>query len=168
MSDSVVAEIVDEIFKAAGGEDRFREELPFVFRQAVDELLDAPRTRRLRLAELEPNEKAILGIKIEAALRYLLDFPRGKLDFQIGSHPVDVKFSISGQWMIPPEAVGEYCILVAADDVRSLFSFGLARASAENLRAGKNRDGKTGFSAKGKASIYWIAKDEAYPPNLLN
>jgi hypothetical protein len=166
MTDNAITDVKARIFEAAGGEKNFRRELPFIFRQAVDELLDAPRTRRLRLSELEPNEKAILGIKVEAALRYLLDFPRGLLDFQIGPHPVDVKFSIKTSWMIPPEAIGHICILISADEVRSRFSIGLARATEENLNKGRNRDGKTSFSAAGKVRIDWIAHDEAYPPNL--
>ncbi|MCW5723534.1 MAG: hypothetical protein KIS81_01090 [Maricaulaceae bacterium] len=166
MTDGVLSEIKAMIFRAAGGEKKFRSELPFIFRQAADELIDAPRTRRLTLNELEPNEKAILGIKIEAALREMLDFPRGKLDFQIGGHPVDVKFSMTGQWMIPPEAVGHACILTSADEVSARFSFGLGVASEGNLNKGRNRDGKTSFSAKGKETIRWIAKGEAYPRNI--
>lgn len=165
MSERVQA-IIKQIFAAAGGESNFKKELPFIFRQAADELIDAPRTRRLRVADLDPNEKAIFGIKVEAALRYLLDFPRGKLDFQIGDDPVDVKFSIKTSWMIPPEAIGHVCILISATEEKGCFSFGVAEAVIENLNPGRNRDGKTSFSAAGKKTIQWILKDEPYPKNV--
>lgn len=158
--------ITQKIFHAGGGEENFKNELPFIFRQAADELIDAPRTRRLRVSDLEPNEKAIFGIKIEAALRYLLNFPRGKLDFQIGEFPVDVKFSIKGNWMIPPEAIDHICILISADEEKGRFSFGIGEAVKQNLNVGKNRDGKTTFSAAGKKTINWILKNEPYPPNI--
>lgn len=166
MSQDSIAEIKSGIFRAAGGETAFRAELPFLFRQAIDELIDAPRTRRLRMDDLEPNEKAVLGIKVEAALRYFLDFPRGKLDFRIGSHDVDVKFSIATSWMIPPEAVGHACILCSADDRNSRYSFGIGFATEDNLTAKGNRDQKKGFSAAGKARIVWLAENEPFPPNI--
>jgi len=166
MSANKIEAIKSEIFKAAGGKHRFLAELPFIFRQAIDELIDAPRTRRLRMDELEPNEKAILGIKVEAALRYLLDFPRGKLDFRIGGHDVDVKFSIATSWMIPPEAIGYVCILCSADDAKSLYSFGLCEASVKNLTAKGNRDQKRSFSSEGKKRISWLAHNESFPSNI--
>ncbi|MAZ90802.1 MAG: hypothetical protein CMH94_08455 [Oceanicaulis sp.] len=161
-----IFDIRARIVKAAGGEAGLKKELPFLFRQAFDELVDTPRTRRFRFSELDPNEKAVLGIKVEAALRQLLDFPRGKLDFRIGPHDVDVKFTSGNNWMIPPEAIGHACILTKADPVSSRFSFGLAIASDSNLTKGENRDRKRSFSSAGRANVHWIAFEEPFPPNL--
>ena len=90
MTDQIINEVREAIFVAAGGRQNFLDELPFMFRQAFDELIDTPRTRRLLFEELDANEKAVLGIRVEAALRQILNFPRGKLDFLIGDHDVDV------------------------------------------------------------------------------
>lgn len=154
------------ILKAAGGEEALLRELPFLFRQAIDELIDTPRTRRLRFAELEANEKAILGVRVEAALRQLLNFPRGKLDFRIGEHDVDVKFTSVKNWMIPPEAIGHACILCQANPAASTYSFGLALAIDQNLTLKGNRDAKRSFSKAGRENIHWLAYEEPFPANI--
>ena len=164
--DNDLADIRRRIFTAAGGEEAFRTELPFLFRQAIDELIDAPRTRRLRLDQLDANEKAVLGIKVEAALRYLLDFPRGKLDFKIGPHDVDVKFTMRDNWMIPPEAVGHPCLVCRVSESDALFWLGLLKATPENLTSKPNRDGKLSASAAGRGNIQWIAEAEPFPENV--
>ena len=166
MPDTPIFEIRRRLVAAAGGEQALLSELPFLFRQAIDELIDAPRTRRLRFSELDPNEKAVLGIKVEAALRQLLNFPRGKLDFRLGAHDVDVKFTSRENWMIPPEAVGHACILCQADVTKSLFSFGLAMAADGSLNPGKNRDGKRSFCKTSKDNIHWLAYQEPFPVNI--
>lgn len=164
--DNKLSDIRERLFTAAGGEKAFRAELPFLFRQAIDELIDAPRTRRLRLDQLDPNEKAVLGIKIEAALRYLLDFPRGLLDFRIGPYDVDVKFTMRNNWMIPPEAVEHTCLLCRVSETDARFWIGLFDALAENLTSKPNRDGKLSVSAAGKSKIQWIAENEPFPENI--
>ncbi|WP_439632598.1 NaeI family type II restriction endonuclease [Glycocaulis sp.] len=166
MMSNALVDVRERIFDAGGGETAFRKELPFLFRQAIDELIDAPRTRRLRLDQLEPNEKAVLGIKVEAALRYFLDFPRGQLDFRIGPHDVDVKFTMRDNWMIPPEAVGHICLLCRVSETAARYWIGLLEASPGNLTARPNRDGKLSVSASGKQNIFWIAENEPFPPNI--
>jgi len=163
---NVLADVRERIFTAGGGEQAFRAELPFLFRQAIDELIDAPRTRRLRLEQLDPNEKAVLGIKVEAALRYILDFPRGLLDFKIGPHEVDVKFTMRDNWMIPPEAIGQICLLCRVSETEARFWIGLLEAVPENLTSRPNRDGKLSVSAAGKRNIAWIAENEPFPSNI--
>lgn len=165
MSNELI-DIRERLFAAGGGEKGFRTELPFLFRQAIDELIDAPRTRRLRLDQLDPNEKAVLGIKVEAALRYLLDFPRGLLDFKIGPHDVDVKFTMRDNWMIPPEAVGHFCLLCRVSETDARFWAGLFKADPENLTSKPNRDGKLSVSAAGKGTIHWLAENEPFPENI--
>lgn len=164
--DNSIKDIEKLIFRAAGGRSNFLQELPFLIRQAIDELIDAPRTRRLKLDELEANEKAVLGIKIEATLRYLLDFPRGILDFKIGDHDVDVKFTMRDNWMIPPEALGHTCLVCRVSERDARFWIGLVRTVPENLTNSPNRDGKVSISAQGKKSIHWIAENQPFPANI--
>jgi len=166
MTDQIINEVREAIFVAAGGRQNFLDELPFMFRQAFDELIDTPRTRRLLFEELDANEKAVLGIRVEAALRQILNFPRGKLDFLIGDHDVDVKFTSVNNWMIPPEAIGHACILCQANEAKSLFSVGLAIAGEGNLTQGQNRDKKRSFSKAGKENIHWLAYQETFPANV--
>src|SRR5688572_14200097 len=87
-------------------------------RRAFDEVIDGPRTGRVRYDQLEKTEKTYLGTKVEVLLRYEFKLVCGeRLDYVIDGVEVDCKFSPKrGGWTIPPEAVGEVCLLVNANE----------------------------------------------------
>ena len=158
-----------DLLEAAGGKHLFEEKLRSFFRSAIDEVIDTARTGRFFLSELEKTEKTYLGTKFEILLRDWLQLPRGVvLDLLIGGQEVDVKSTTGGRsgWMIPPEAVGQLCVLLRVNEVESTCAVGLARARPEYMRAGLNRDAKTGFSAAGTRNIWWLVLDFAYTPNF--
>lgn len=137
-------------------------------RRALDEVIDGPRTGRYSIEQLEKTEKTYIGTKVEILLRHALQLERGKkLDNQIAGHEVDTKFSISSDWMIPKEAVGEICLLVSVNDHRSVCNMGLLRTTDVTLRPGKNQDAKKSISAAGKQQIRWLLKDEPISKNIL-
>ncbi len=137
-------------------------------RQSFDEVIDGPRTGRYRIEELEKTEKTYIGTKVEIILRNELALPRGSvLDNLIEGHEVDTKFSLTGNWMIPREAVGQICLLVEGSDNAGTFSVGLLRMVPLVLTNGANQDGKKSVSAVGKTSIQWLIRNEVLPPNFL-
>lgn len=157
------------LLEAVGGQTLFEERLRSFFRSAVDEVIDTARTGRFFLSDLEKTEKTYLGTKFEILLRDWLQVPRGVvLDLLVGGDEVDVKSTTGGGsgWMIPPEAVGQLCILLRVNEARSLCAVGLARARPEYLRTSVNRDAKTSFSAQGTRNIWWMAQDFRYTPNF--
>lgn len=108
-----------DLFSAVGGRDRFHEKLRSFFRSAIDEVIDTARTGRYFLSDLEKTEKTYLGTKFEILLRDWLNVPRGiVLDLLIGGREVDVKSTTSGGsgWMIPPEAIGQLCVLLRVNE----------------------------------------------------
>lgn len=137
-------------------------------RQSFDEVIDGPRTGRYRIEQLEKTEKTYIGTKVEIVLRNELDLQRGALlDNLICGHEVDTKFSLSGGWMIPREAVGEICLLVEGNDNSATFSVGLLRTVPDVLTNGANQDGKKSVSAAGKSRITWLVQGAAIPRNFL-
>jgi hypothetical protein len=137
-------------------------------RFAFDEVIDGPRTGRYCIDQLEKTEKTYIGTKVEILLRNALRLDRGsKLDNLICGHEVDTKFSLSGNWMIPREAIGELCLLVEANDAQGKFSIGLLRALPEVLRVGNNQDSKTSVSSQGRQLIRWLLFNQDMPRNLL-
>ena len=137
-------------------------------RQSFDEVIDGARTGRYRIEQLEKTEKTYIGTKVEIVLRNGLELERGKvLDNLIGGYEVDTKFSLTGEWMIPREAIGQICILVQGSDNAGTFSIGLARATDELLTPGSNQDGKKSVSAKGRTRITWLLRDQPLPRNFL-
>lgn len=157
------------LLEAAGGNILFEEKLRSFFRSAIDEVIDTARTGRFFLHQLEKTEKTYLGTKFEILLRDWLQLPRGiVLDLLIGGKEVDVKSTTGGRsgWMIPPEAIGQLCVLLRVNEVDSTCAVGLVRARPAYLRSGKNRDAKTSFSAAGTVNIWWLVVDFPYTANF--
>lgn len=147
---------------------RFREIIASALRQAFDEVIDGPRTGRYRIEQLEKTEKTYIGTKVEIVLRNELQLHRGALlDNLILGYEVDTKFSLSGNWMIPSEAIDHLCILVMASDNSQQFSVGLLRMSLDFLTQGSNKDGKKSVSAFGKSQIHWLINGAPMIPNFL-
>jgi hypothetical protein len=158
-----------DLMKAVGGQDRFEEKLRSFFRSAIDEVIDTARTGRHFFYQLEKTEKTYLGTKFEILLRDWLHVPRGmRLDLLIGDREVDVKSTTGGGsgWMIPPEAIDQFCVLLRVNEASAQCAFGIVRARADYLRGSQNRDAKTSFSAAGTANIWWLVSEFDYTPNF--
>jgi hypothetical protein len=165
---SVMERVEKAIFRAAHGKEKLLQQLPLLIRRSIDEVIDASRTDRFRLVELEKTEKTYLGTKIEILLRSFLGFPKGKiLDLSIDGIEVDIKNTMGHNWMIPREAFGHLCLLVQEDEKKASYSFGIFHAEIGNLSKTENRDKKRSVSKAGKLAIHWIAKDSTYPENLF-
>lgn len=137
-------------------------------RKAIDEVIDGARTGRWRYEELERQEKAYVGTRIEIVVRTELGLERkGKLDTVICGHPVDFKWSARGSWMIPREAVGELCLLLCGDEAGGTFSVGLVRCDEHRLNPGENQDAKRTLSRAGRDDIRWLVRDGALPVSFL-
>lgn len=160
-----LAVIEDEILHAAGGNVKLVAAIGQILRECIDVVIDTPSTARCDYEELEKTEKTYLGTRVEIKLRSLLRFPKGRLDLVIAGEDVDIKFTIANNWMIPTEAVGDICMLVAADEARARYFLGLIRARKEYLNK-PNKDDKCSISAKGFANIKWILLDTPYASNF--
>jgi Restriction endonuclease NaeI len=164
-----LSELETNLLEAVGGKLLFEEKLRSFFRSAIDEVIDTARTGRFFFKQLEKTEKTYLGTKFEILLRDWLQVPRGVvLDLLVGEREVDVKSTTGGGsgWMIPPEAIDQFCILLRVNEATAKCAVGLARCRKEYLRGGANRDAKTSFSAAGTANIWWLVSDFDYTPNF--
>ena len=158
-----------DLLQAVSGQALFEEKLRSFFRSAIDEVIDTARTGRFFFSQLEKTEKTYLGTKFEILLRDWLHVPRGiVLDLLIGGREVDVKSTTGGGsgWMIPPEAIDQFCVLLRVNEASAKCAVGIVRARKNYLRGGQNRDAKTSFSATGTANIWWLVSDFDYTPNF--
>jgi hypothetical protein len=155
------------IYRQAGGEYQFKERIPNLLRQAVDEVIDTRRSGRFVLAELQNSEKTYIGTKVEIVVRSYLKLPRGTLlDVVIDGVETDIKNTIGTSWMIPKEAVGHPCILIRTDEKRSKCWFGLIVAHGEVLNPGGNQDLKTTIAAMHFSNVLWMLYAHDYPRNF--
>lgn len=140
-----------------------------VLRDTYDQIYDGVRTRRYRWDQLFKTEKTHFGTLVEINLQREFKYGDGaKLDYCIAGHDVDAKYSqSSGGWMLPPEAIGELCMVITASDQTSRFSVGVVRASEDLLNVGRNRDAKRTLSVLGRSAIKWLQRDADLPPNTL-
>lgn len=140
-----------------------------VLRDTYDQLYDGVRTQRYRWDQLFKTEKTHFGTLVEINLQREFRYADGlRLDYLIAGNEVDAKYSqAAGGWMLPPEAVGELCMVITANDRESRFSVGIVRAVEDHLNPGRNRDAKRTLSAAGREQIVWLHKDADLPPNIL-
>jgi hypothetical protein len=163
----IVKRLESALAKQAGGPEKLKQELPVLIRAAIDEVIDAPRTGRVHASELEKTEKTYIGTKVEILVRNFFHLPKGILDLTIDGLDVDVKNTLGvGAWMIPREAVGKPCILVASDEAKHTCFFGIFVAHMDYLSVGTNQDQKRSVTASGFANIHWLLVDEPYPPSF--
>lgn len=154
------------ILKNVGGVEGLGEEFPKLIRRAIDEVIDTPRTGRLMLDQIEKTEKTYIGTKIEILFRNFIGFPKGVLDLNVNGMDVDIKNTVTGNWMIPNEAVDKPCILIEADEKHARCSLGIIIAHLEYLTKGANRDQKRSISSAGREHIHWLLEDHPYPANF--
>ncbi|MFC0278931.1 NaeI family type II restriction endonuclease [Falsigemmobacter intermedius] len=158
--------LAGEIIRLAGGESELRSWFPKMLRSAVDDVVDTANTRRRSYGELEKTEKTYLGTRVEILVRGKLRLPKGRLDFLVAGRDVDMKFTITGNWMIPSEALGHVCLVAALDEQNSRCHLGIFVARPEYLTGGVNRDGKKSVSSFGFSQILWLLKNEPVEENF--
>lgn len=159
--------IAKSLVELLGGVGGFLEDVGPTLRNAVDEVIDMPRTQRFSLSQIEKTEKTYIGTKVEIVLRHLFKLPKGDiLDLSIGGKELDVKNTIGSSWMIPKEAINQHCLLVKINDTKGLFSVGIVYCSMDNISTGMNQDKKRSISSGNKA-ILWIGKDVEMQANFF-
>ncbi len=151
-----LAAIRDDLCQRANGIQAIKSDIPPLLREAIDIVIDTPRTGRRSYDELEKTEKTYIGTRVEILVRSYFQLSKGALDLVILGNDADVKFTTANNWMIPREAVGAPCLLLAADEQRALSYFGLFFADPAYLTAGANQDKKRQVSASGFANIMWL------------
>ena len=159
----------DEVAAALLQLDPQGERIAAALRRTFDQLYDGGRTGRYKWSQLYKTEKTHFGTLIEINLQREFDFEDGnKLDYRIAGHEVDAKYSQKmWAWMLPPEAVGELCLVLSASDEQSRFSMGVFRAAPDLLNLGNNRDAKKTLSIAGRESVIWLHRDHPMQPNVL-
>lgn len=164
---ATLSAIESAIVSAGGGIESFTEMVTGLFRQAFDEVIDAPRTNRFTLAEIEKTEKTYIGTKVEILLRNFLKLPKGEiLDLAVNGVEVDIKMTTARDWMIPRESIGRPAILMKANERTALCDVGLVVCRPEYLRLSNNQDKKGQIAAAQYVHIWWILRNQPYPKNF--
>lgn len=142
-----------------------------VLRHTFDQLYDGQHTGRWNFDQLHKTEKTHMGTLVEINLHREFDFEDGdETDYRIAGVQVDCKYSMKPfGWMLPPEVIGEFALLVTANDAMSTWRAGLLQISPEVVRGTQNRDAKTMLSLEGRERIRWLWPDHAgLTPNLFH
>lgn len=140
-----------------------------VMRRSFDQLYDGGHTGIFTVDQISQPQKTHLGtfVELNIAREFSLQRTGTRFDYLIAGHEVDAKFSLTGGWMLPPEVVGELCLVMQASDETAQFSMGVVRARQEWLTAGGNRDRKVALRAGHRDKIVWVHQDAEMPPNVL-
>jgi hypothetical protein len=84
-------------------------------------------------------------------------------DLGSGENEVGIQSTIRKTWSIPPEIVGNLCLLVKSDEKRAVCSIGAMVIRNKVLNTTKQSSGRRMISNTGIANIHWILKDEPIP-----
>ncbi|HEY1256546.1 MAG TPA: NaeI family type II restriction endonuclease, partial [Terracidiphilus sp.] len=135
-----------------------------LLRKAIDEVIDSARTNRFTLDETKINERIYLGAKVRVQLRNCLKLSRVKMpDLGLDEMEIGIQSTIRETWSIPPEVVGNLCLLVKSDEKHSVCSFGAIVIRDEVLNAAGKSSSRRMISNTGINKIHWILKDEPLP-----
>ena len=163
----LLAPIASALVRHAGDQAAFSVEVPALFRQAIDEVIDAPRTNRFTLDETEKTEKTYLGTKIEILLRNHLKLGKGNiLDLSVDGYEVDIKNTMGINWTIPLESYGHPALLIRVSERKALCDVGLIIVKDQYLNQGANRNSKRSIAAAAMTNIWWLLRSHPYPPNF--
>jgi hypothetical protein len=126
-----------------------------VLRDTLDQLYDGQHTGRWDFDQLHKTEKTHMGTLVEINLHRHFGFDDGDVtDYRIAGIEVDCKYSMSwGGWELPPEAVGELCLVLTASDACRSWAAGLIRVREADLRGSPNRDAKRQLAAARRGQI---------------
>jgi Restriction endonuclease NaeI len=146
------------------------ERVATVLRDTLDQIYDGQHTGRWNYDQLYKTEKTHVGTLVEINLHRQFGFADGTVtDYRIAGVEVDCKYSMSyGGWELPPEAIGQICLLITADDLRSTWAAGLIRVQDPFLRKGSNRDAKRQLTqhSRGRIRGLW-PQHRRLAPNLF-
>ena len=141
-----------------------------VLRDTLDQLLDGRRRGRWNYSDLHKTEKTYMGTLVEINLHREFEFADGDVtDYRIVGIEVDCKFSqLIGGWEFGPEMEGHLALVVWANDQTNAWRAGIVRATADVLRASRNRDAKRKLTRDGVGRIRWLwAEHPGLAPNQL-
>jgi hypothetical protein len=150
--------------------DDMTEQFGLAIRNALDELIDTARTRRVSFEECDQLEQRYMGFKLEHVIRGQFELEHGKrMDYSVDGIDVDCKWSKNfKEWTIPREAVGHICLVVWGNDDTRGFAVGLIRIR-EDILVGGNQDKKRTIQSPGGISeIRWLVPTtKSLPENFL-
>lgn len=162
--DAEIAAVQKELMQL----DPLGQRMTAVLAQTMERLLDGEHTGRYRWESLSRSEKTSTAVVVENLMRHDFRFEKGSsLDLLVAGVEVDLKFTTSTNWMIPPETVDGLCLLVALDTQRDTWSLGLVRATREVLAQSRNRDRKQSLSAEGRKAITWLHRNVPLNSSIL-
>ena len=153
----------------SGGIDAFRAGVGRAIRRSFDLAYDGQHTGRYRWDELSKTEKTNIGSLVEIWLGRELKLTDGQqMDFAIAGIEFDCKFSgRSGGWMLPPEVIGHFALLITASDETGQMSVGVTYVSPASVSQGANRDLKSTLNRGARSAIHWIVAESPFPENTL-
>lgn len=140
-------------------------------RKALDHIYDGQRTGRFSIDQVSTTAATHLGTMVEIYLRRTLDgfvSDGERMDFSIDGIDVDCKFSKTRcGWMILTETVGNYAMVIHANDYERYWHLGFVYVTEEILTKGGNRDRKRSISKQGRQAIAWCWQEHTLPENTL-
>lgn len=139
-------------------------------REALDGVIDGPRTGRYSLKQLLKSEKSIVATQVERAFQRAFGLADGnRLDLSIDGVEVDFKFAQNqGRWLLGPQSTGRLVLLLYANEDLGQWGLALGRVTDDLMAPGSNRDGRSTLRRdRLDSGLVWLFRDEPLQRNVL-
>lgn len=148
------------ILQRVGGRICLERELPMIARQAIEEVIDWPRTGRERIYELNRVERAYLGRRIEIMFKYWLGAARGKiLDIEVDGIEVGVKNVFGTECWISNLSTGNPLLVLQTDLGDSRISLAILVARSNRTSLASRRAASNNIEVRNNCLIHWLCVD---------
>ncbi|MGW4379593.1 NaeI family type II restriction endonuclease [Kitasatospora sp. NPDC004531] len=163
-SDEGLREVVD----ALTAHPRRGERIVSAVMDAMDQVVNAAMTGRVRLGELSTIERASLAVIVENHLQHALNLPDvSPPGLVVAGHQVHLRVATRPLWIVSPGEWNDVFLLVEVNEAEGWWRIGLVRAIRENLVGRGSRDGKLPLGPVGRSAIHWLHPRVALPVDVL-
>ncbi len=157
-SDSMTLSFIEQWFlQRVGGRVCLERDLPMIARQAIEEVIDWPRTGRERVDELSRVERAYLCTRIEVMFKYWLGVVGGKaLDIEVDGIEVGLKNVFGTECRISNLRIGRPLLVIQTDLAKSRVSLAALVARSNRTSLAAWRAASNNNEVRGGCLIRWL------------
>ena len=157
---TVLAFLEQRILQVVGGRASLERELPMIARQAIEEVVDWPRTGRRSTDELNSAERAYLGTKLEILFKHWLGAGIAETpDMGADSIGVGIKHVFGTRCWISRARVEHPLLVIQTELVRSRISLAAIVARSSRVSLNPRRAALDKRAANSECSVRWLCTD---------
>ena len=154
--DSMTLSTIEQwILERVGGGTCLERDLPMIARQAIEQVIDWPRTGRQSIDDVERAERAYLSTRLEIMFRYWLGGVGGNA-LDVDGIEVGVKNVFGRECWISNQRIGRPLLIIQTDLGNSRVSLAALVARSNRARLTARCASSNNAAVHSRCSIHWL------------